>query len=284
MDIFEELKRNATIGNDTDGVHNVFYRKYSNDLDNANYLFDCYFNKYNKLIDFGLNVIYRKVELLNQTKVEMLEFCLLRKIITQVSSIRTLLRNGHADPAKTLIRALNETNDVLIVVMFDEDFKDKYGKVDELYDNNKFWYEEISKGKLNKRVESIFRNLNWSKEEIDEHFEYRKSETKFLSESVHSSFNSIFSNTFMYNMDGSDSSDKLCNITVAYSRLLLELLDKLQFVIWIIGEKYTETDYIEDKEYFMSKYNSSRPELIHVSSTVHESINKMKEYFIENEK
>jgi len=146
------------------------------------------------------------------------------KMVSQLLSIRKLLYSGLMDGVKCLIRPFQEALEIFFSCLINKEFASKYGEVDKLYNNNKFWYKNISKNKLDKYMNQIFDTLEFSSAARGYYFSRRKDSVKFLSESIHSSFNSAFTTFQMIPISGDNADNLWGKITTAYPNCIYELL------------------------------------------------------------
>ncbi|MGX4583051.1 hypothetical protein [Paenibacillus chitinolyticus] len=192
------------------------------------------------LYDRGLQAIINVHEILedlHQTTHQHFTFLVLSgKICTTLIAIRKMLETGLLDAAKCLNRSLIESIDLFYTSLINPDFNANYGNTKELYDNNEFWYENINRGKLKKEIKKLFETLG-SAPELIEHFnQRRKDQQDFLSNSIHSSFNSTMSNYVMMKIDFSGfSSDIFGKVTTGYPNILNKLLDEMYLYLQIFG-------------------------------------------------
>lgn len=177
---------------------------------------------YFSLLDLGITVM---TEIHNVCKEKnFLYACVSAKLVTQLLSMRLLLLQGYMDSVKPIYRSFHEMMEIFFACLIDKEFAEKYGKIDELYDNHDFWKENINGNKLDKYVHKLFDALDYPKEAKKEYFKRRKQSAEFLSQSVHAMLNSAFSNYLMTTMDAELSSNVYGKITTAYPLMMYEIL------------------------------------------------------------
>ena len=97
------------------------------------------------------------------------------------------------DAVKSIYRPFHEMIEIFFACLIDKDFAEKYGNPNVMYDNNEFWRNNINGNKLDRYINRIFDELEYPKESKKEYFKRRDDSNKFLSETLHDSFNSTFS-------------------------------------------------------------------------------------------
>lgn len=186
------------------------------------------------LLDVGISVVTEIHKVCKENALgdgnKFVYTSLTAKMVSQLLSIRKLLYSGHMDGVKCLIRPFQEALEIFFSCLINKEFAYKYGAVDKLYDNNKFWYENISKNKLDIYMHQIFDTLKFPSAISKNYFSRRKSSVKFLSESIHSSFNSAFATFIMPTING-EINENLCGkITTAYPKGIYETLTDISLL------------------------------------------------------
>lgn len=181
------------------------------------------------LLDLGISVVIEMHKICEGNALgdgkKFVYIGLTSKMISQLLSIRKLLYSGLMDGVKCLIRPFQEALEIFFSCLINEEFASKYGAVDNLYDNNKFWYNNISKNKLDKYLDEIFDTLKYTEIQSKDYYSRRKFFMKLLSESIHSSFNSSLATYFMPNIYREINTDNIWGkITTAYPNEMYELL------------------------------------------------------------
>lgn len=77
------------------------------------------------------------------------------------------------------------------VCLVDIDFLTTYGNGKELYDNNEFWYKNARYEKIKPKVHKMFTAISQSEDQFITTMK-GEDQSKFLFESLHSSFNAAF--------------------------------------------------------------------------------------------
>lgn len=187
----------------------------------------------NKIINKELQDFFSLLDLGISAIVEMHYICknkkfvyasITAKLVAQLLSMRTLLLQGQMDGVKSIYRAFHEMIEIFFACLIDNDFAEKYGNPNILYDNNEFWRNNINGNKLDKYINRIFDELNYPKESKKKYFKRRENSKKFLSETLHSSFNSTFSSYLTLTMEEKFSDNIYGKITAAYPMGMYEIL------------------------------------------------------------
>ena len=206
---------------------------------------------YLSLYDDGLKLIIRIHELTKKNHLDNkmgLTFVVLSsKIVTLMIGIRKMIYSGLSDSLKNLNRPLIETIDIFYASIINKDLSDSFSKVDELYDNNKFYWENFSKDKLSKQCNKLFCEISMTDEYIEFLNERRKKLKSFFSESIHSSFNSAFSNYTMFTLDFDFSDNYYGKVTTAYPSILMTLIEEIYIfsnVFYISLDKKISEDFV----------------------------------------
>lgn len=220
---------------------------------------------YFSLLDLGITALEEMHKVCKEKS--FLYACLSGKLVSQLLSMRILLQQGMMDSVKTIYRAFHEAIEVFFACLIDEDFAEEYGKLEKLYDNNKFWKEKINNNRLDKYINKIFDELEYPRESKKEYFKRRDSSKAFLSESVHATINSAFSAYLMSTMDGKWSTNIYGKITTAYPMMMYQLLTDIclinaVFFLAVDKEKafaFKKEDFIGEKwlkyHYYMKLYD-----------------------------
>lgn len=222
---------------------------------------------YFSLLDLGITALEEMHNVCKEKS--FLYACLSGKLVSQLLSMRILLQQGIMDSVKTINRAFHEMIEILFACLIDKEFAEEYGKLDELYDNNKFWKTKINNNRLDKYIHKIFNELNYPKESKKEYFKRRDSASAFLSESVHASINSAFSAYHMITLEGKFSTNIYGKVTTAYPMAMYQLLTDIclinaVFFLLVDEEKahaFKKTDFIGEKwlryHYYMKLYDNA---------------------------
>lgn len=152
------------------------------------------------------------------------------KMVSLLLGIRKMIYSGLVDCVKNLQRPLIETIDIFLACLNNEDISADFGKKSAMYDNNKFWKDNFAYGKVNKEIVQLFTRLEASEEYIEYFTQKRKDQKNFLSNSIHSSFNSAFVNYLMCTLDGEYSNDLFGKVTTAYPNMLLNLIEDINLL------------------------------------------------------
>jgi hypothetical protein len=149
------------------------------------------------------------------------------KMVSLLLGIRQMTLQGFSDCVKSLNRPLIESFEVFQACLIDNKLNASFSNTDEMYDNNKFYFENFSKGKLDKHLSKLYEDIALEKENI-QYLETRKKALKtFLSESIHSSFNAAFSSYLMMTVDFDIDDSLYGKITTAFPRMLLALIEDI---------------------------------------------------------
>lgn len=195
-----------------------------------------YLSEQFELLDIGILTIVKIQRLVDTEKdIEFGFLAIFSKLVTQLLSMRILLLNGMMDAFKCIYRSFIESIDVLYASLGNKDFVNSFGKTDKMYDNNKFWNEKISKGKIDKLVSQLFQEIDISENYIQYFLDRKRDLKKFHSESVHSSLNSAFVTYSMPSIDWTIESNLFGNISTAYPYALLHLLEDINLINQIVN-------------------------------------------------
>lgn len=222
---------------------------------------------YFSLLDLGISAIVEMHYVCKKKK--FVYASITAKLVGQLLSMRTLLLQGQMDGVKSIYRPFHEMIEIFFACLIDIDFAEKYGNPNILYDNNEFWRNNINGNKLDKYINRIFDELNYPKESKKEFFKRRENSKKFLSETLHSSFNSTFSSYLMLTMEKKFSDNIFGKITTAYPMAMYEILTDIcllnaVFFLAVDKEKafaFSRSDIIgPDKvnyNHFMKSYDTT---------------------------
>ncbi|WP_088227801.1 hypothetical protein [Desulfosporosinus sp. FKB] len=199
----------------------------------------------------------------SESKTSLALVVLSAKIVTMMISIRTLLYSGMMDGIKCLQRSLIETINLFFSCLSNKEFSNKFANKEEMYDNDEFWNKNISRGKLNKDIVRLFSKLDYKQEFIDYFRNRRNEQQKFLSNSIHSSFNSSFSNFIMITLDFKYNDDCYGKVTTAYPNMILSLLEDINILSMVfydsvnkkISEHFLTFDFGKDNFVYCHFYN-----------------------------
>ncbi|MCI9465486.1 MAG: hypothetical protein HFI48_16790 [Lachnospiraceae bacterium] len=180
---------------------------------------------YFSLLDLGISVIV-EMHYICKSK-EFVYTSITAKLVSQLLSIRTLLKQGQMDAVKSIHRPFQEMMEIFFACLIDKDFAQKYGNPNVMYDNNDFWRKNINNNKTDKYINRIFDELNYPNRSKKEYFKRRENSRKFLSETLHASFNSTFSSYLMFTLDMEYSDNIFGKITTAYPMAMYELLSDI---------------------------------------------------------
>lgn len=147
------------------------------------------------------------------------------KIFSLMLGMRKLLYAGHTDSYKCLLRPLLESHDTFYTSLVNSDFSKEYGNITSLYDNNDFWYRKGKGNKIKKFIHQLYRILGADTDFISDFDDRRENQQRYLSESLHSSFNASFSTYFTPTLDG-DMRHMYGDVTVSYPLLILNTIDE----------------------------------------------------------
>lgn len=148
-------------------------------------------DNYMELYDVALNLLIetriRLDELMPNYNDQVTFLMLISKATTLMIGIRKALTSGLPDVFKCLFRPLTETMDMFYVCLINEEFYNEFGNSKELYDNNEFWYKKARYKSLKPKIRTLMLRISDNEELFSYFNERRESQTKFLSESLHSS-------------------------------------------------------------------------------------------------
>lgn len=189
--------------------------------------------------------------------------------------------------------------EIFFACLIDKDFAEEYGNLNIMYDNNEFWRNKINGNKLDKYINRIFDEFGYPKESKREYFKRREKSRKFLSETLHASFNSTYSSYLMFTLDMNFSDNILGKITTAYPMAMYELLSDICllnaiFFLAIDTEKahaFSKSDIVgPDKlnyNHFMKAYDTVYDlyckDLYKKAYDINELLHGLHEYFLESE-
>jgi len=186
---------------------------------------------YLAILDNGIILVTKIHELCKQNHLETksgFSFVVLTaKMVSLLIGIRKMVYSGIADCVKNLNRPLIETIDLFFACLANKELSDNFAKTDEMYDNNKFYRERFSNGKLRKECNLLFRKLLIDEDYINHVNEKRKIQHSFLSNSIHSSFNSSFSNYMMPTLDLDFNNNVYGKVTSAFPMMLIKIIEDI---------------------------------------------------------
>lgn len=260
-------------------------------------MIDVHLDDFFQLYDVGISVIIEIHNIcknkLSSSKSGFVYSCITAKIVTQLLSIRTLLNSGMLDTVKCLVRPFHEAMDILFACMGNNEFLAEYGNTNDMYDNNQFWKDNIGRGKIKSHISKLFKLLDVPEEYRTYYFDGRKGSLRFLSESVHSSFNSIFSSFIMSTIDGKCSDNIYGKVTTAYPNLMFSLLEDINLINQIFfryvnenkGDHFRREDFIGSEhiryhEFFIlydTAYSIYHLKLKDLGDTITSALKKAKE-------
>jgi len=192
------------------------------------------------LYDEGLKLVIQIHEICKsnhqETKQGFSLLILSAKMVTLLIGIRKMLFSGLVDCVKTLKRPFIETIDIFYACLNNQKLSGSFAVKNEMYDNDQFYWKNFSKGKLKPDISALFRKISPNEEYITYFFERREGLKKFLSNSIHSSFNSSFSNYMMCTLEGEISDDYWGKVTTAYPSQLFSLLEEINLLSQIFNE------------------------------------------------
>ncbi|AIQ13617.1 hypothetical protein [Paenibacillus durus] len=187
------------------------------------------------LYDVGLRLVIEIRDTLeNARPVQITYLVLISKVTTLLVGIRKAIHSGLPDVFKCLFRPLTEAFDMLYVCLIDSDFLNKYGNLNELYDNNQFWIKNAKQKHIKPKIHRLLNKLGDATAQIKFFDERRKRQHEFFSESLHSSFNSAISTFFTPTINGDIPLNAYGNVTTAYPKLFQEVLDELQLFNYVL--------------------------------------------------
>jgi len=183
------------------------------------------------VFDDGINLVGRIHEVCKQnhlnTKVGLTYVVLTSKMVTLLIGIRKMIYSGLVDCIKNLNRPFIETIDVFYACLINKKLSDSFSNTNEIYDNNKFYWNNFSKEKLIKEYNKLFHKISMTEDYIKFLNNRRKALRSFFSESIHSSFNSAFVNYLMYTLDFELSDNCYGKVTTAYPMMLMKLIEEI---------------------------------------------------------
>lgn len=117
---------------------------------------------YFSLLDLGISAIV-EMHYICKSK-DFVYASVTAKLVGQLLSMRTLLKQGQMDAVKSVNRPFHEMMEVFFACLIDKDFAQKYGNPNAMYDNNDFWRNNINGNKLDKYINILFDELDYPKE------------------------------------------------------------------------------------------------------------------------
>lgn len=252
---------------------------------------------YFSLLDLGISAIV-EMHYICESK-EFVYASITAKLVGQLLSIRTLLKQGQMDAVKSIYRPFHEMIEIFFACLIDKDFAEKYGNPNVMYDNNEFWRNNINGNKLDRYINRIFDELEYPKESKKEYFKRRDNSNKFLSETLHASFNSTLASYLMPTLDMELSDNIFGKITTAYPMAMYQLLTDIcllnaVFFRAVDSEKahaFSRSDIVgPDKmnyNHFMKAYDTVYDlyyqDLYKKAYDIDEMLHALHEYFLELE-
>jgi len=257
-------------------------------------IIDAELEDYFVLLDLGITAIIEMHNICKEKK-NFLYICISGKLISQLLSMRILLYQGMMDSVKTINRSFHEMMEIFFACLIDKEFAEEYGRLDVLYDNNKFWREKINGNKLDECIKKMFSELGYPREAKKEYFKRKKKAESFLSESVHASLNSSFSAYMMPTLNWEYSTNIYGKITTAYPLAMYEILKDIclinaVFFLAVDKEKafaFKREDFIGEKciryHYYMKLYDVAYDfyyqDLHKKGMDISNTLNEVYEYF-----
>lgn len=116
-------------------------------------------------------------------------------------SILTLAEKGLADPAKSLVRVITELIEQTLVIISDKTVMKSYISAKEEADATSNWYKLFGRGKLNKKLSKLEKDIGLPSDLIKSLDESRKSSNEYYSLSVHNSYISCVIGARAWNYD-----------------------------------------------------------------------------------
>lgn len=229
------------------------------------------------LLDLGLKCIVEMHNLFVVTNEKSIKhfshLVLTAKMSSLLVAMRKMLYSGLVDAVKCINRPFIETIDLFYVCLINTDFSKKFGNTQEMYDNTAFWHKNISKGKLKNDIHKLFLLLSSNEQYLKNFDERRKSQQNFLSNSLHGSLNSAFSNYAMISLDLSGySTDVFGKVTTAYPNLLLSLLEDINLLLQIMDlafqKKLPILQDINLKKHTLYFYHSNNFEILYANNVI----------------
>ncbi|MBY0118351.1 hypothetical protein [Paenibacillus xylanexedens] len=156
------------------------------------------------------------------------------KIVNLMIAIRKIIRAGLPDAFKCIFRPLTESIDTFYVCIVDKDFRQAYGNVSEMYDNNEFWYRNAKYDRIKSKIHRMFTDASGIEDQFNFYNTKRKEQQKFLSESLHSSFNAAFATYFTPTIKGELPLKEYGNVTTAYPAMVLNLLEEISIFNYVL--------------------------------------------------
>lgn len=164
-------------------------------------------------------------------------FSILSGMATDVGAIKLLCEHGYDIQAKTVVRSLREKIDYLIAIQLDRSFSVNFIRSEESSENNKFWHQRVSKGKLIKNISRRLAHYSLDgKSPIDEIWlAERKKLDLWLGEAVHPSHTTGFLSAFPTFGSSEDGEIGLfghpSELSVPTARTVLGFFIEIMFII-----------------------------------------------------
>lgn len=217
------------------------------------------------LLDLGISLVIEIHKMCKENAIgdkdKFAYTILTAKMVSQLLSIRKLLYSGLMDGVKCLIRPFQETSKIFFSCMINQQFATRYAGIDKLYDNKKFWDENIKGNKLDKYMVEVFNALNFPDKAKGYYFSRLEGSKIFLSEAIHSSFNATAATFFMTTIDWNFSENLWGKVITAYPKAILEILTDITLLNTIFfkcleeghSSAFEKTDFMGEK-YFTYNY------------------------------
>ncbi len=167
------------------------------------------------------------------------------KVLSSLIAIRKLLHSGLVDSTKNINRTLLETIDIFFACIIDSELNRSFGNTELMYDNNDFYWKNLTSKKLSLKCSELFKKLKINTDYIDYLLERRKNLKSFLSESIHSSFNSSFVTYLMFDLNFDIENKKLGKVTTAYPKMLMALIEDI-YIFTEIFQNSVEQNITEE--------------------------------------
>lgn len=136
------------------------------------------FDDYLELFDVGLNLTIEVRSILDATTPtdqDQLPYLILSaKITNLLIALRKILRAGLPDAFKCLFRPLTEAFDTFYVCLVDTDFRQAYGNISEMYDNNEFWYKNAKYDRIKSKIHKMFTDASGTEDQFNFYNEKEK--------------------------------------------------------------------------------------------------------------
>lgn len=201
---------------------------------------DASLDDYLELYDVGLNLIMEARSILEKqlsTSNDHLPYLIIiSKITTLMVALRKMIHSGLPDAFKCIFRPLTESFDMFYVSLVDEEFRLSYANITEMYDNSEFWYKNARYERIKSKIHKMFTDASGTEDQFNYYNEKRKTQQKFLSESLHSSFNAAFATYFTPRINGDMDPplNEYGNVTSAYPSMLLNVLEEVSIFNFVI--------------------------------------------------